>query len=145
MAAEASSFINQTEFAAGWATDLDSDTRKAGGTAAAPLHVAANDNAALYLSYSQDPANKRLLASEPESNGYREWQAGSNQASRGNPPANISSPVYLEAGRYYWVEAHAKEGMGDDHLGVTWQGPGDPAPVNGGPAIQGAFLAMPLP
>jgi hypothetical protein len=53
--------------------------------------------------------------------------------------------VYLEAGRYYWIEAHVKESTGDDHLGVTWQGPGDAAPVNGGPAIQGAFLAMPLP
>jgi hypothetical protein len=56
-------------------------------------------------------------------------------------PSNISASIHLEAGRRYYVEALMKEEGGGDNLGVTWQLPGAPPPVNGDPPIPGAYLA----
>jgi hypothetical protein len=104
--------------------------------------MSSDDEGALYLSTDDQPANKSLIASEPQWNGSREWLTGANQASRGNPPSNISAPIHLETARTYFVEALMKEGVSGDHLAVTWQLPSQPtAPENGSDPIGGAFLS----
>ena len=55
-------------------------------------------------------------------------------------PANTTAPVWLEAGRRYYIEALMKEGGGSDHLAVTWQAPGEPVPANGSAPLAAAFL-----
>jgi hypothetical protein len=55
-------------------------------------------------------------------------------------PPNISAPVRLEAGRKYYIEALMKAGYGSDNLGVAWQLPEGPPPVNGDPPIAGQYL-----
>jgi hypothetical protein len=104
--------------------------------------LSSDDEGALYLSTDDQPANKALIASEPQWNGSREWQTGANQASRGDPPANISAPIHLESGKQYYVEALMKEGAQGDNLAVTWQLPSQPAaPQNGSDPIGSAFLS----
>ncbi|HMO66952.1 MAG TPA: hypothetical protein PKE47_17325 [Verrucomicrobiota bacterium] len=68
------------------------------------------------------------------------------RAWRGHPPANISAPVWLEAGRWYRVDARVKEGSGAEHLGVTWQAPGEaPPPLGQVTRLSGSLIAPPAP
>ncbi len=87
------------------------------------FYIASDDQGQLFLSTDDSPANKRLIASEPEWNRSRDW-IGTN---RRNPaaPENRSGPVRLEANRRYYIEALHKEMFGGDGLGVTWQFLGD--------------------
>ncbi len=104
------------------------------------FYMCSDDEGALFLSTDETPANKTQIASEPASNPYRHWLIGPNQSSRGNPPSNISTPIHLEAGQCYYVEALMKQGGGQDYLGVAWQLPGAPPPPNVSPPIAGEFL-----
>lgn len=108
------------------------------------FYLASDDQGALFLSTDESPANKLQIASEPGWNGYREYVTGQNQASRGNPPVNISTSLPLVAGQAYYVEALLKEGQFGDHLSVAWQIPGDPTPANGADPIPGPYLASSL-
>jgi len=74
------------------------------------------DNAGeLWLSGDDNPANVSVVASVPHWTFKREWTKYAEQQ---------SGYVYLEAGRRYYVKALHKEGGGDDHLSVAWEGPG---------------------
>jgi hypothetical protein len=104
--------------------------------------MSSDDEGALYLSPDDQPANRALIASEPQWNGSREWQMGANQASRGFPPSNVSSPIHLESGKKYYVEALMKEGGQGDNLAVTWQLPSQTiAPDNGSDPIGSNYLS----
>ena len=98
------------------------------------LYVASDDEGAFYLSPDDTPANKTLIASVPDANvpAGREWN---------RYPSQRSAPVWLEAGQRYFFEAQMKEGAGSDHLAITWQLPGAPAPTNGAPPISAPYLA----
>lgn len=70
-----------------------------------------DDNAALYLSTDDDPANSSLIASEPEWNGIRVYET---------KPSNQSEVIDLEAGQDYYVELLTGEGGGGDNAAVAW-------------------------
>lgn len=104
--------------------------------------MSSDDEGALYLSSDADPSKITPVASEPSWNGSREFISGSNQATRGNPPANISVPIPLTAGQQYYLEARVKEGTGGDSLSVTVQSPGGPSVVNGSLPLPATSFAL---
>ena len=105
------------------------------------FYLSSDDQGILFLSSDENPSNKVAIAFEPEYNGFREFINGLNQASRGIPPANISTPIPLEAGRSYYIEALLKEGPGADHLSVAWSLPGQARlSANGVAPISSDFL-----
>ncbi len=104
---------------------------------------------ALFLSKDSNPANKLLIASEPDSNPPGRWIDGltdQGRGYRGNPPANISAPIHLDAGGRYYLEALMKKPSdsasfgGYDYVGATWHIPGTPPVADYGPAILGQYL-----
>lgn len=101
------------------------------------FHLCSDDQSVLYLSADENPANKQLIAREPEWNAPRQWTGTDRRPNR----ENISAPVRLEAGHRYYLEALMKEGGGGDHLAVAWRKPGDPEPMAGDPPIPGDFLS----
>jgi len=106
------------------------------------FYIAADDQAALYLSSNAMPANKVLVATESGWSWPRNW-TGSSPGRVGTE--NISRPIRLEAGQAYYVEALHKEGGGGDNFGVTWQMPGQPEPGNGSEPIPGQYLSTAIP
>lgn len=84
------------------------------------FYLASDDQGQLFLSTDEYPATKQLIATEPQWNGSRDW-FGTERRPNGE---NISAPVYLEAGRKYYLETLQKEGGGGDHVAVAWQIPG---------------------
>lgn len=93
------------------------------------FYIAADDQSALFLSTDENPLNKKQIAIETSWAFPRTWI---DCASRTNS-ANISDPIYLEAGHAYYIEALHKQQAGGDCLGVAWRKPGDPELVNGDP------------
>lgn len=75
--------------------------------------IASDDNGELWLSSDMDPVNASLIASVPGWTDPRQWNKFTEQQ---------SSPVELEAGKYYYIEALMKEVGGKDNLSVAWQG-----------------------
>ncbi|WP_439882504.1 PA14 domain-containing protein [Pontibacter sp. MBLB2868] len=76
--------------------------------------IAADNNADLYLSTSEDPAAKVKLAFVNGWTNPREWTKYSTQQ---------SVKVSLQAGKRYYIEALHKEEAGGDNLAVGWQLP----------------------
>lgn len=93
------------------------------------LYLASDDAGALWLSASEDPAQAVQMAALTQWSDPGEWDK--------YPDEQTSSPVSLEAGKRYYVEAMMKEGGGGDHLQVGWTGPGIPSIT----IIEGAHLA----
>lgn len=87
--------------------------------------ISGDDNSQLYLSTDEDPGNVSLIAEVPEWTNSREWNKYTSQKSGG---------IYLEEGKYYYVEALMKEEGGGDNLAVGWQLPNgtiqQPMPAN---------------
>ena len=87
--------------------------------------IASDDNGALYLSTTEDPAQKVQIATVNTWTSSREWTKEPNQQSAAIP---------LQAGRKYYIEALQKEGQGGDNLAVRWQLPNgtieEPIPNN---------------
>ncbi|MBL9134329.1 MAG: lamin tail domain-containing protein [Verrucomicrobiales bacterium] len=73
--------------------------------------ISSDDQSALYLSTDSDPLHQRIIASVNSWTGFRDWFS---------EPSQQSSPIRLEAGRLYYIEALQKEGGGGDHLSVRW-------------------------
>jgi hypothetical protein len=76
--------------------------------------IASDDNSALFLSTDDQPANQTLIASVNFWTSVRQWDREPNQQ---------SSPISLEAGKIYYIEALMAEGSGGDNLAVKWQLP----------------------
>ncbi|HKQ39059.1 MAG TPA: lamin tail domain-containing protein, partial [Verrucomicrobiae bacterium] len=87
--------------------------------------IATDDGGALYLSTTEDPAQKVQIATVNTWTSSREWTKEPNQQSAAIP---------LQAGRKYYIEALQKEGQGGDNLAVRWQLPSgafeEPIPNN---------------
>jgi PKD repeat protein/glucose/arabinose dehydrogenase len=73
-----------------------------------------DDASAVYLSPNADPQYKQLICSVPEWTEENEFN---------KYPSQVSAPIHLVAGRYYYVEMLQKEGSGGDHLALRWQTP----------------------
>jgi hypothetical protein len=71
--------------------------------------IAADDNAALYLSASVDPGDAALIAAVNEWTAARQWDKETSQR---------SAAVPLEEGERYYIEALHKEESGGDHISV---------------------------
>jgi hypothetical protein len=84
-------------------------------TGAYTFWIAGDDASALFLSTSVLPDQKRRIASVEAWTDFRQWTKEPNQK---------SEPIFLEAGKPYYIEALMKEGGGGDHLSVRWQLPG---------------------
>ncbi|MFD2999547.1 PA14 domain-containing protein [Pontibacter toksunensis] len=76
--------------------------------------IAADDNAELWLSTTDSPANKVKIASVTGWTSSRQWDKYSSQK---------SVSIRLEAGKKYYIEALHKQGWGGDNLAVAWQMP----------------------
>lgn len=74
-----------------------------------------DDASAVYLSPNAEPQYKQLICSVPGWTGETEYDK--------YPTTQVSAPVHLVAGRYYYVEMLQKEGAGGDHLALRWQTP----------------------
>src|SRR4051812_3253889 len=87
--------------------------------------ISSDDNGALYLSTTEDPAQKVQIATVNNWTSSREWTKEPNQQ---------SGAITLVAGQRYYIEALQKEGGGGDNLAVRWQLPSgiieEPIPNN---------------
>jgi uncharacterized delta-60 repeat protein len=106
------------------------------------FYVASDDQGALFLSPDTNPANKVQIAFESGWNFPRNW---AGMGANGTNSTSISSPIHLEAGQKYYVEALHKEAMGGDNFGVAWQLPGELPPALGSPAISGQYIGREIP
>lgn len=79
------------------------------------FYIAGNDQAGLWLSTNDDPANKLLIAYNETPVNFRAYYTFSTQK---------SAPVYLVKGARYYIETLHKEATATDHLSVAWQIPG---------------------
>jgi hypothetical protein len=82
--------------------------------------ISSDDASELWLSPSDDPEAKVLIASVPGWTNSREWT---------KYPSQQSTTITLVAGQQYYVEALHKENAGGDNVAVGWAKPGDPATV----------------
>jgi hypothetical protein len=78
------------------------------------FYISGDDQAGLYLSTDENPANKVLIAYTVSFTGFREWNKFSTQQ---------SAPIRLVRGVRYYVETLHKESSGADHLSVGWRRP----------------------
>jgi len=97
--------------------------------------VATDDNSQLWLSTDSDPANAVQLTQESTWVGIRSYQPTGDETT--------SAPVFLEAGKVYFIECFAKEGGGGDNMAVAWSTPEDgPTDVDAGSLpISGEYLS----
>ncbi|HEY5909559.1 MAG TPA: PA14 domain-containing protein, partial [Verrucomicrobiae bacterium] len=103
------------------------------------FYLASDDQGALYLSLNHERSNLVQIATESNWSWPRNWtDIGAGRTNH----ENISKPIYLEAGKAYYVEGLHKEAMGGDSFGVAWQPPGSPPPVNGSEPIPGYYLGI---
>lgn len=77
--------------------------------------IASDDNGVLYLSSTDQPASKQRIAWVNGTTKPQEWTKFASQQ---------SAPIYLQAGKKYYIESLHKEVGGDDHIAVGWQLPG---------------------
>jgi hypothetical protein len=82
------------------------------------FYIAADNEAELWLSTTDNAANKQKIASVSDGGwawtGVREW---------GKYGGQKSATITLEQGKKYYVEALHKEHMNGDNLAVAWQTP----------------------
>lgn len=76
------------------------------------FYISSDDNSELYLSTDEDPGNKVKIA----------YLNGAVKPGVYNQYATqVSSPVALQGGRRYFIEALHKEGSGADFVAVAWR------------------------
>ncbi|MES2924794.1 MAG: PA14 domain-containing protein [Verrucomicrobiota bacterium] len=76
--------------------------------------IASDDGSELWLSTDSNPANKVKIAYTLNFTNSREW---------GKYATQNSAAITLEGGKFYYIEALHKEGIGGDNLAVSWSGP----------------------
>jgi hypothetical protein len=89
--------------------------------------VAGDDNTELYLSTSDNPANRSRIAYVDGWTDPKQWNKFSTQQ---------SAAINLVTGQKYYIEVLHKEGSGGDNVAVAWQGPGITQQV-----IAGSYLS----
>ena len=78
------------------------------------FYVSGDDQAGLWVSTDDNPANKQLVAYATTFTGFRQWDKFTTQQSQ---------PIHLIAGQRYYVETLHKEYIDGDHLSVGWRLP----------------------
>jgi hypothetical protein len=78
------------------------------------FYISGDDQAGLWLSTDDNPANKTLIAYTATWTGFREY---------GKFPTQHSAAIHLLKGARYYVETLHKENLGADHLSVAWRLP----------------------
>lgn len=87
--------------------------------------IAADDNADLWISTDETPANLKQVATEPEWNPVRSFgdatrRSGCGDGGGGLPPCqNVTDPIRLESGKRYLVRGRYKEAGGGDNYAVA--------------------------
>jgi hypothetical protein len=76
--------------------------------------IASDDRSELWLSTTDNPSGKKMIASITGYTKSREWN---------KYPTQQSASIYLQARKKYYIEALHKESTGPDHLAVGWQLP----------------------
>ena len=76
--------------------------------------ISSDDYSELYLSTDATEVNKTLIAWVYGATPYRNYDKYTSQK---------STPITLQAGRTYYIEARHKEGSGNDFVSVGWQLP----------------------
>lgn len=76
--------------------------------------LTSDDASVVFLSLNAEPRFKRQICSVPVNTLATEYT---------KYPTQVSDPVYLVAGAYYYVELLHKEGSGNDHFALRWQTP----------------------
>ena len=108
--------------------------------------LSADDNAQLYLSTDENPANRKLIAAEPQWNGERDWvgldrrdaDLPENRSDKFAPTEwPTGNAIKLTAGKRYFTECLYKEGGGGDNGAVAMIKEGDALPANSSPALAG--------
>lgn len=79
--------------------------------------IASDDSSELWLSADENPRGVKRIAFVTE--GF--W---TNPHDWDRFPSQHSEPVYLRAGRDYYIEAFEEQAQQDDHLSIAWEGPG---------------------
>lgn len=82
--------------------------------------LTSDDASTAYLSLNAEARHRQLICSVPGSTLATEFDKYVTQ---------VSAPVTLEAGRYYFLEILHKEGTQSDHLALYWQTPSNPTRV----------------
>jgi len=76
--------------------------------------ISGDDATRLTLSTDANPANAQLIAYSTSRTNFREYKKYASQK---------SAPIYLEAGKKYYIEAQHAEFWAGDHVTVAWQLP----------------------
>lgn len=86
-------------------------------TGAYSFWIASDNSSELWLSTDTRPSQSRKIAFIPRFNWVapREWSRF---------PSQHSEPVFLQAGKSYYIEAIQEQTTVGDNLAVAWQGPG---------------------
>ena len=103
-------------------------------TGAYIFRLCADDNAQLWLSTDSNPANKVLIATEPQWNNPRDYLGTERRPNA----ENVAVPITLQANQPYYIEALMKEGGGGDNLSVAVEG----GAIDPNLPIPGQYLAM---
>ncbi|MHC4536672.1 MAG: PA14 domain-containing protein, partial [Planctomycetota bacterium] len=91
--------------------------------------ISGDDESQLWLSTDDNPANIVQIGHVVSWTNSREWDKEDTQK---------STPITLQAGQKYYIEALMKEGSGGDNLAVGWGGPS----IGAGPVvIDGKYLS----
>jgi len=77
--------------------------------------IASDDSSELRIGTNASATTATVRASVSGSTGRYAWTTNASQQ---------SAPLALTAGQAYYIEARHKEGTGEDHVAVAWQGPG---------------------
>lgn len=100
------------------------------------FYIAGDDQAGLFLSTDENPANKILVAYNIFPVGFRDWTA---------TPTQKSVPIRLIQGARYYIETLHKQSGGLNHLSVAWVLPDGnaegPIPGNRLSPIGSGFIA----
>ncbi|HKS36607.1 MAG TPA: Ig-like domain-containing protein, partial [Verrucomicrobiae bacterium] len=99
------------------------------------FYITVDDNAQLFLSTDDNPANKQAIAAEATWSDNRTWTAaiGTEQASDSYPDTQwpTGNTITLVQNQYYYLEAQWQEGGGGDGAEVTYKMVSEADPATG--------------
>lgn len=100
--------------------------------------LAADDQAYLYLSTDENPANKKKVAYQPGYSDANQWNDPDTTEVRSDAYSasewTTGNTITLVAGRRYYMEAVHRDGTGGDGSEVYYKLDTDPDPANGTPS-----------
>ncbi len=106
--------------------------------------ICSSDNSQLWLSTDENPANKRLIATETVYSTSRQYQSTAGGSDMGQKRSDLAlGTITLTAGKRYYIEVLHKAGgtAGRDNISVAWQIPGGTEPQDGDSPIPGRYLS----